>query len=84
MKNDKHLQAGKPIFSPEGNDAAGIVDRENLVCHTLAAGLDAAGDAAERLAPCCGDAAPFVEAVGAGCEVASDICWGIGWVSSCF
>ena len=35
MKNDKHLQAGKRIFSPEGNDAAGIVDRGNPICHSL-------------------------------------------------
>lgn len=40
--------------------------------YTLAGGLDAAGDAAERLAPCCGDATPFMEAVGAGCEAAGE------------
>lgn len=52
--------------------------------YTLAGGLDAAGDATERLAPYCGDAAPFVEAAGAGCDVAGDICWGIGWVPNWF
>ena len=52
--------------------------------YTLAGGRDAAGDAAERLAPYCGDAEPFGEAFGVGCEAAGDICWGIGWVLSWF
>ena len=40
--------------------------------YTLAGGLDASGNAVERLAPCCGEAAPFAEAAGAGCEATGE------------